>query len=160
MKTYTPPIVQLDHVVKRFGDATIIDGISLQANKGEFISLVGPSGCGKSTLLKLIAGLHSTSEGSLVVDGMQPKDAREEMAFIFQEANLLPWRRVLANAELPLMLAGEAKERRQQKACELLELVGLSHALDRFPWQLSGGMKMRVSTRTCPHTFAAHPAAR
>ena len=145
MKTYSPPIVRLDGVVKRFGDHTVIDGISLQAEKGEFISLVGPSGCGKSTLLKLIAGLYPISDGGLVVDGMKPQNAREEMAFIFQEANLLPWRRVLANAELPMMLAGESRERRQKKARELLDLVGLSDALERFPWQLSGGMKMRVS---------------
>jgi len=139
------PMVKLTNAYKRFGDTTVLEAINFQAAKGEFISLVGPSGCGKSTMLKIIAGLYTASEGEVIVDGMNPKDAREEMAFIFQEANLLPWKRVLQNVELPLKLRGESKERRLETARRMLELVSLSHALDRFPWQLSGGMKMRVS---------------
>jgi NitT/TauT family transport system ATP-binding protein len=138
-------LVRIKDVFKRFGDHSVLESIDLQAEKGEFISLVGPSGCGKSTLLKIISGLHSTSEGEVVIDGMAPKDAREEMSFIFQEANLLPWLRVQANAELPLKLRGESSSRRAETARKMLELVNLSHALDKFPWQLSGGMKMRVS---------------
>ena len=141
----THPIVRLDNVVKRFDDNLVIDNITLHAQKGEFVSLVGPSGCGKSTLLKIIAGLYALNEGSIVIDGMTPKDAREEMAFIFQEANLLPWRRVLANTELPLQLRGTAKDRRRATAEKMLDLVNLSAAVRRFPWQLSGGMRMRVS---------------
>jgi len=139
------PMVKLTNTYKRFGDTTVLEAINFQAAKGEFISLVGPSGCGKSTMLKIIAGLYAASEGEVIVDGMNPKDAREEMAFIFQEANLLPWKRVLQNVELPLKLRGESKERRLETARKMLELVSLSHALDRFPWQLSGGMRMRVS---------------
>lgn len=139
------PIVQINNVTKRFGDHTVLKDIQLEANKGDFISLVGPSGCGKSTLLKVISGLHSVSEGQVIVDGMEPKNAREEMSFIFQEANLLPWLRVLDNAQLPLKLRGESKERRKEVATKMLELVNLSHALTKFPWQLSGGMRMRVS---------------
>jgi NitT/TauT family transport system ATP-binding protein len=139
------PMVKLTNTYKRFGDTTVLEAINFQAAKGEFISLVGPSGCGKSTMLKIIAGLYAASEGEVIVDGMNPKDAREEMAFIFQEANLLPWKRVLQNVELPLKLRGESKERRLETARKMIELVSLSHALDRFPWQLSGGMRMRVS---------------
>jgi len=139
------PMVSLTNVHKNFGDATVLEGINFNASKGEFISLVGPSGCGKSTLLKIIAGLYSVSQGAIIVDGMQPKDAREEMSFIFQEANLLPWSRVLANTELPLKLRGESKAKRSETARKMLDLVNLSHALELFPWQLSGGMRMRVS---------------
>ena len=138
-------MVALEGATKRFGDNTVIDDLSLSAGKGDFVSFVGPSGCGKSTLLKIIAGLHPLTEGSVVVDGMAPKNAREEMAFIFQEANLLPWKRVLANAELPLKLRGEATARRRETALRMLELVGLFHATHLYPWQLSGGMRMRVS---------------
>jgi NitT/TauT family transport system ATP-binding protein len=138
-------MVKLENATKRFGDTTVLDRINFTAAKGEFISLVGPSGCGKSTMLKMIAGLHPVTEGSVIVDGMEPKNAREEMSFIFQEANLLPWRRVQRNVELPLQLRGESKARCAETACKMLELVGLSHALEKFPWQLSGGMKMRVS---------------
>ncbi|WP_308983909.1 ABC transporter ATP-binding protein [Thalassobacterium sedimentorum] len=144
-KSNNIPMVQLTQAHKRFGETTVLEDINFQASKGEFISLVGPSGCGKSTLLKIIAGLHSLSEGEVVVDGMNPKNAREEMAFIFQEANLLPWKRVQQNTELPLKLRGESTERRVETARKMLELVNLSHALDKFPWQLSGGMRMRVS---------------
>ncbi|MEM7791371.1 MAG: ABC transporter ATP-binding protein [Verrucomicrobiota bacterium] len=143
--TGSQPMVRLESVVKRFGKTTVLDGINFNAAKGEFISLVGPSGCGKSTLLKIIAGLHHVSEGSATIDGMEPKNAREEMAFIFQEANLLPWKRVRGNAELPLMMRGFSKERRTETANKMLELVNLSHAVEHFPWQLSGGMRMRVS---------------
>ena len=139
------PVVQINKVKKRFGDHTVLKDINLEAQKGDFISLVGPSGCGKSTLLKVISGLHSVTEGEVIVDGMEPKNAREEMSFIFQEANLLPWLRVLGNAQLPLKLRGESKERRAGTATKMLELVNLSHALTKFPWQLSGGMRMRVS---------------
>lgn len=143
--TSSPPLVRIENVDKRFGDHSVLEAIDLQARKGEFISLVGPSGCGKSTLLKIISGLYSTSAGEVVIDGMAPRDAREEMSFIFQEANLLPWLRVQANAELPLKLRGESTVRRAETARRMLELVNLSHALEKFPWQLSGGMKMRVS---------------
>jgi NitT/TauT family transport system ATP-binding protein len=139
------PRVILTNASKRFGSTTVLDNINFAAQKGEFISLVGPSGCGKSTMLKMIAGLHPVSEGEVIVDGMLPKDAREEMAFIFQEANLLPWRRVQQNAELPLKLRGVLKDKRIETAKKMLELVDLSHALSLFPWQLSGGMRMRVS---------------
>ncbi|MEO0508994.1 MAG: ABC transporter ATP-binding protein [Verrucomicrobiota bacterium] len=138
-------MVKLESVVKRFGDTTVLDNINFRAKKGAFISLVGPSGCGKSTLLKIIAGLYSVTEGNVVVDGMTPKNAREEMSFIFQEANLLPWRRVLGNVELPLKLRGIEKSRRIETSRKMLDLVNLSHATDRYPWQLSGGMRMRVS---------------
>ena len=140
------PIVRLDQVSKRFGTGPfILDGISLNVERGEFISFIGPSGCGKSTLLRLIAGLTDASAGELVVDGMTPANAREEMAFVFQDATLLPWRRVLQNVDLPLMLRNQTKERREKRAREMLALVGLAAAVEKFPWQLSGGMKMRVS---------------
>jgi NitT/TauT family transport system ATP-binding protein len=139
------PAVRIENVVKKFGNVTVLDGINMSAQQGDFVSLVGPSGCGKSTLLKVIAGLFEISAGSVVINGMEPRNAREEMAFIFQDANLLPWKRVLGNTELPLLLQGVAKDRRQKRAREMLELVDLTAAMDRYPWQLSGGMRMRVS---------------
>lgn len=133
-------------VEKRFGDGPLVlDGINMSFPKGSFVSFIGPSGCGKSTLLKLIAGLINASGGELVVDGMEPKNAREELFFVFQDANLLPWLRVAGNVELPLKLRGEAKHRRRETVERMLALVGLSDAANKFPWQLSGGMRMRVS---------------
>ena len=140
------PIVRIENLGKRFGAGPLVlDGINLEVNRGEFISFIGPSGCGKSTLLRLIAGLTEVSTGQLVVDGMTPVDAREAMFFVFQDSNLLPWRRVAANVELPLLLRGDGTVKRAERIGQMLKLVGLEASADKYPWQLSGGMKMRVS---------------
>jgi NitT/TauT family transport system ATP-binding protein len=140
------PIVQLEDVGKRFGQGpAVLARIALEAERGEFVSLIGPSGCGKSTLLRLIAGLTTPTTGTIFVDGRPPASARGEIFFVFQDAHLLPWRRVAANVELPLMLRGDPRARRRERVRDMLELVGLEAAADKFPWQLSGGMKMRVS---------------
>ena len=133
-------------VTKRYGSETpVLDGLRLTVERGEFVSLIGPSGCGKSTILKLVAGLATVTEGALTVDGMTPANAREIVSFIFQDATLLPWRTVEQNVGLPLELEHVAKDRRKEKVAALLELVGLTAAAKRFPRELSGGMKMRVS---------------
>lgn len=139
------PLIQLEGVEKRFGAVGALAGIDLRVENGEFVSLLGPSGCGKSTLLRLVAGLAEPSAGQVRVDGGTPAQARARMFFVFQDACLLPWRRAAANVELPLELRREPVESRRRRAAEMLRKVGLEHAADRFPWQLSGGMKMRVS---------------
>ncbi len=141
-----PPIVQLKATGKRFGAGPpVLEAINLEVERGEFISLIGPSGCGKSTLLRLIAGLTPPTAGEIIVDGMTPANAREEVFFVFQDSNLLPWRRVAANVELPLMLRRDLTLKRRERVKAMLELVGLGDAAEKYPWQLSGGMKMRVS---------------
>src|SRR5580698_9646886 len=137
------PLVRFSGVGKRFGNGpAILENVELAAQTGDFISLIGPSGCGKSTLLRMVAGLTPVTSGRI----LQEKDASGEKTFlVFQDANLLPWRRVSANVELPLMLRGDAVEPRRERVREMLDLVGLREAAPQFPWQLSGGMKMRVS---------------
>ncbi len=141
------PFVSVAGLTKRFSNgATVLDDISLDLARGDFVSLIGPSGCGKSTLLKLVAGLSPVSGGGITVDGMTPENARELMSFIFQDATLLPWRTVIGNIGLGLELeGGTTAPQRRAKAVELLKLVGLSDVADHYPRQLSGGMKMRVS---------------
>ncbi len=140
------PLVSFESVGKRFDNGlNVLDGISLDVAPGDFVSFIGPSGCGKSTLLRLIAGLTPATSGRVVVDGATPEESRSETFFVFQDANLLPWRRVAANVDLPLMLRGDPDAKRRKRVDEMLELVGLSGAAAKFPWQLSGGMKMRVS---------------
>ena len=140
-------MIEVKQLYKQFPDGTVaLENIHLQVNQGEFLSLVGPSGCGKSTLLRILAGLETVSSGTALMDGKTPGQGnRDDMAFVFQEPTLLPWRTVLQNVALPLELKGMAKEERFQQAREVLNLVGLSAREAAYPRELSGGMKMRVS---------------
>ena len=138
--------IALDGVAKQFrSGAQALQNVSMRVDKGEFVSLLGPSGCGKSTLLRLVSGLTSASAGSITVNGMTPVNARELMSFIFQDATLLPWRTVEQNVGLGMELEHMARPARREKVVKMLELVGLTHVAQRYPRQLSGGMKMRVS---------------
>ncbi|MBY0505515.1 MAG: ABC transporter ATP-binding protein [Bryobacteraceae bacterium] len=138
--------IVISQVSKQFrGGALALQDVSLQVEDGDFVSLLGPSGCGKSTLLKMIAGLTLPSSGTIAVDGILPANARQLMSFIFQDPTLLPWRTVEENVGLGLELGGMAAAPRKAKVEEMLELVGLTAARTRYPRQLSGGMKMRVS---------------
>jgi NitT/TauT family transport system ATP-binding protein len=140
------PQVEFASVSKRFSNTgMVLQGVDLTILKGEFVSLIGPSGCGKSTILKLISGLTAPTHGAIKVDGLTPKDARETVSYIFQDATLLPWRPVEQNVGLGLELEGVSKARRQEKTAVLLKLVGLEHVAKVYPRELSGGMKMRVS---------------
>jgi len=146
MSGLAAPMIEMTDVTKRYGSArTVLDLFDLYVRKGEFVTLLGPSGCGKSTVLKLISGLTPPTTGTIRVDGMLPKNAREMTSYIFQDATLLPWRTVRQNVGLGLELEGVGKDRRGDKISSLLELVGLSEVAKAYPRQLSGGMKMRVS---------------
>jgi len=139
-------MVRLENVSKQFrSGALALQNISIGIEKGEFVSFLGPSGCGKSTLLKLVSGLVPATSGLLSVNGMAPSNAREIMSFIFQDATLLPWRTVFENVGLGLELEHKPRAEREEKIAAMLELVGLTHVAQRYPRQLSGGMKMRVS---------------
>ena len=107
--------IDLRSVSKRFKNTAALENISLQVERGEFITLLGPSGCGKSTLLKLVSGLSPVSEGQLQVNGMTPANAREMMSFIFQDATLLPWRTVEDNVGLGLELEYAARALRKER---------------------------------------------
>jgi NitT/TauT family transport system ATP-binding protein len=140
------PEIGLEGVGKWFRDGAVaLDGISLNVERGEFVTFLGPSGCGKSTLLKLVSGLSPASAGTVEVNGITPKNAREMMSFIFQDATLLPWRTVEENVGLELELEHAAREVRHERVAKMLDIVGLGDVAKRYPRQLSGGMKMRAS---------------
>jgi NitT/TauT family transport system ATP-binding protein len=134
--------LDLRGVRKAFQEHTVIEHFDLAVPSGEFLAILGPSGCGKSTLLRILARLLLPDAGSVTLD---PDADRFETAFVFQDAHLLPWRTVLDNVALPLELMGVANEERHRKARAALSEIGLSEAEDRFPAELSGGMRMRVS---------------
>jgi NitT/TauT family transport system ATP-binding protein len=135
------PSISLEGLSKRFADGPLVlDDISLTASNGEIISIVGPSGCGKSTLLRLIAKLIPATSGEIHHTGNNINPA-----FIFQDATLLPWANVMENIAVPARLKGVSKSKRLDTASKWANMVGLNDALDFYPRQLSGGMKMRVS---------------
>lgn len=140
------PMVEFRQVAKRFGDGPLVlDGFSFTAHPGDFISLIGPSGCGKSTALRLIAGLSPVTSGVLTVDGLSPDAAAANLAFVFQEATLLPWLTVAHNVEVPQQLRGISPAERANTRRRVLDLVRLGDKANAYPRQLSGGQKMRVS---------------
>lgn len=120
--------------------------LSLTVQPGEFVTLLGPSGCGKSTLLKMIAGLLQPTDGRILLS-RKPVGSADAMrlAFVFQEATLMPWATVSANVCLPLDLAGIKQSEAAPKVQAALDLVGLSQFASHLPRELSGGMQMRVS---------------
>lgn len=144
------PLVRVRDLSIQFAEsAPVLQNIDLTIGNSDTIALVGPSGCGKSTLLKALAGLLKPATGVIEIDGHAPESARRSgfrTAFVFQEANLLPWRTALGNARLPLELDGTWHKSRLPEVQAALELVGLSPTdWNKRPGMLSGGMKMRVS---------------
>ena len=127
----------------------VLHDVSLSVPKGGFVSLIGPSGCGKSTLLKVLAGLLPPSAGEVSVAGVAPIEAvrQRRIGIVFQEATLLPWKNALDNVALLMEVArgGRTKDEIHQRATDMLRLVGLEHAVEKRPAQLSGGMRQRVS---------------
>jgi NitT/TauT family transport system ATP-binding protein len=139
------PAIRLRSVRRVFpGGVEALAGLDLDVAAGEFVALLGPSGCGKSTLLRLVAGLDRPQGGEVEV-GNATGAANRGVGFVFQDAHLLPWRTVLANAALPLELAGVPRDVRTAAARAAIAQVGLADAATRLPAALSGGMRMRVS---------------
>lgn len=144
--------VVIDNVSKRFtvnsGKGTqhvqALDRVSFTVGEGEIIALTGLSGCGKTTLLRIIMGLETATSGSITVGGNVVTGCGYDRGLVFQHAELFPWRTALENVEFGLEVKGVGKKERRAIAEEKLELVGLAHAMDRRPNELSGGMKQRV----------------
>lgn len=132
--------VSLRKLQRRFQERMVLPCFDLDIVPGEFVALLGPSGCGKSTLLRLVAGLDE-ADGGRIEMGRDPWP----VGYVFQDACLMPWRTVTGNVELPLELTGRSRAERRAAAARHLQTVGLAEANDRFPHELSGGMRMRVS---------------
>ncbi|UOF01993.1 ABC transporter ATP-binding protein [Bdellovibrio reynosensis] len=137
--------IKIKTLSKSFGSKTVIKDLSVEITPGSFVTLLGPSGCGKSTLLRLIAGLDNPTVGELALS----PSGKKKFGFVFQEANLLPWKTVKENVSLPFELDEDlksiSKPARDEKVFEALRKVKLEGSENLFPHELSGGMKMRVS---------------
>ncbi|MCR5801008.1 MAG: ABC transporter ATP-binding protein [Lachnospiraceae bacterium] len=152
-------MIQLQNIIKRFyigkpNELQILNGISLDVYKGEFVSIVGASGSGKSTLMNVIGLLDRPTEGKYVINDIDIDDAsdedlsyirNQEIGFVFQTYNLVPKTNALKNVELPLLYGHVPAKERRRKAEELLELVGMGDRMKHMPEELSGGQKQRVA---------------
>jgi NitT/TauT family transport system ATP-binding protein len=141
-------VVAIEGVTKTFGrGVTALQGIDLEIQPREFISLIGPSGCGKSTLLRIMGDLIQPTSGKVVVNGKSARQARADRDYgiVFQDPVLYDWRTVAKNIALPLELGGWDRRKRNERVREMLELVELTGFESHHPWQLSGGMQQRVS---------------
>ena len=123
----------------------VLDGISFEAARGKFIAVIGPSGCGKSTLLQMAAGLLLPTRGAVHHRGRKVNSINTEVGFVPQQAQLLPWKTLGENVELPLVLRGVAAQERRKRVDDVLRSVGLTGFEQHFPSQLSGGMQKRGS---------------
>ncbi|GAB2742506.1 ectoine/hydroxyectoine ABC transporter ATP-binding protein EhuA [Streptomyces bullii] len=150
----TSELVRLEQVTKRFGDVTVLDHLDFSVDAGKHVTLIGPSGSGKTTILRLLMTLTKPDEGTITVDGerlfpapeKQVREVRKKIGMVFQQFNLFPNMTVLKNiTEAPVTVLGMSKDAAEERARELLELVGLSEHLDKHPGQLSGGQQQRVA---------------
>jgi NitT/TauT family transport system ATP-binding protein len=157
----SPPaaaMLAVDGIVKRFGagDGALlaVDRVSFGVARGEFVSIIGPSGCGKSTLFNVIGGLLGDFEGRVTVDGQRVSGTHPAIGMVFQEESTFPWRTVIDNVAFPLELAGIPKRVRHARARHFVSMVGLDGFERRYPAELSGGMRQRVSIA---RTLASEP---
>src|ERR1700681_2119555 len=151
-------ILVVDNIVKQFetpeGPLLAIDRVSLSVRPGEFLAVIGPSGCGKSTLFNVIGGLLDGYQGAVTVGGETVHGPHAAIGMVFQEESTFPWRTVIENVAFPLEIAGMAKKDRLDKAKRFIALVGLNGFENRYPTELSGGMRQRVAIA---RTLASEP---
>jgi NitT/TauT family transport system ATP-binding protein len=129
------------------GPVDALKDVNLDIDEGDFVSFIGPSGCGKTTFLRVLADLERPTDGTVEINGVSPKIARESRAYgyVFQAPGLYPWRSIGKNIKLPLEIIGLSKHEQSERVKRVLKLVDLQDFENKFPWQLSGGMQQRAS---------------
>ena len=151
-------LLVLDNVGVRFttnqGDVVAVESMSFDVREGEFISVIGPSGCGKSTLFNVVGGLVHATSGEVRVAGQPIDGPHASVGMVFQEESTFPWRNVLDNVAFPLEIQGIARRERHERARKFVAMVGLGGFEQRYPAELSGGMRQRVSLA---RTLASQP---
>jgi ABC-type nitrate/sulfonate/bicarbonate transport system ATPase subunit len=132
-------------VTQRFGDLVVLDRLRFTIAENEFLCVLGKSGCGKTTVANLLAGLLPCTEGAVTIDGVPADPGRHELAFVFQEPSLWPWRTVRDNIRIGLEIKGVPRAEIERRVADMVALVGLVGFENYYPYQISGGMKQRVA---------------
>lgn len=141
----SPTKLEAKGISKKYGKDLILKDISFSVKKNEFVSIIGPSGCGKSTLFNVIAGLEFPLSGRVLLDGEDILGVTGKVGYMHQKDLLLPWRTVIQNVAMPLEIKGMEKKEAQEHVKELLAIFGLEGHENKYPAQLSGGMRQRTS---------------
>lgn len=147
------PLVQFNRAGKSFLAAQnrtvrALQDVTMSVAEGEFVAIVGPSGCGKSTTLNILSGLTDLTQGEVLLGGKPPEQSKLDIGYVFQQDSVLPWKHVLDNIELGLLLRGVPSAERREKAQRLVEVTGLTGFESSYPNELSGGMRKRVALAT------------
>ena len=146
--------VQVNHLTKRFGDLLVLDDISFEINKGEFVCIVGPTGCGKTTFLNLLTGLLEPTEGEILIDGERADPKKHSISFVFQEPSAFPWLTAQQNIEYGLRIKKKPEQEIVSQREKIIGLLGLEKYRDAYPHEMSVSMEQRV---VIGRAFALNP---
>lgn len=137
--------IEIKNITKSYGGRCLLDNVSLSVNANETIAILGQSGCGKTTLLRLIAGLENPDSGQIFIDGVDVANTPGKVGYMSQDSLLFPYKTVLENVALPLILSGEKKSKAELHAKKYFEEFFISGTENKYPHELSGGMRQRVA---------------
>jgi ABC-type nitrate/sulfonate/bicarbonate transport system ATPase subunit len=137
--------LRTDRIFKNYEGMPILDNISIELYENEFVSILGPSGCGKSTLFNIISGLDTPEAGTYYIDGEESVGKLGKVSYMHQKDLLLPWKRITDNLAIPLVIKGMNRKEAKDEAAKYLEIFGLQGFGDKYPSQLSGGMRQRAA---------------
>ncbi len=146
--------IEVKDLTKRFGDLLVLDNISFNVARGEFLSIVGPTGCGKTTFLNALSKLIPTTNGNIYIDGEVADPKKHNISFVFQEPTCLPWRTVRENVAFGMEMKQFPKDKKEERLKYILDMVGLSDTADLFPNQVSASMEQRIAVA---RAFAVDP---
>jgi sulfonate transport system ATP-binding protein len=146
--------IQVNDLTKSFGSLLVLDDISFNVAKGEFLSIVGPTGCGKTTFLNCLSKLMPTTKGNIFIDGEEANPKKHNISFVFQEPTCMPWRTVRDNVAYGMEVKGFPKDKLEERLKYILDLVGLSDTANLYPNQVSASMEQRIAVA---RAFAVDP---
>jgi len=146
--------IKVQDLTKSFGNLLVLDDISFNVGKGEFLSIVGPTGCGKTTFLNCLSKLMPTTKGNILIDGEEANPKKHNISFVFQEPTCMPWRTVKENVAYGMEVKGFSKDKMEERLKYILDLVGLSDTADLYPNQVSASMEQRIAVA---RAFAVDP---